>query len=258
MSEREKKISLFADALNVAVTDQGDGPAYLVLHGGAGPASVAGLAERLGQHGRVVVPTLPGFNGEPRPDWFLGVNDVVLAYLALVERLNLTKVVVVGNSFGGWIAAEMALRHSPSISGIALLNPVGIDTGSPDKAIVDPMKVAPADRIGLSFHDPKKSSFGVLTPAHLAVMAVNQQTLRLYGGEILHDPQLWGRLKGISVPALVGWGQSDKIVDVDYGRRWVQGIPGARFHAIPEAGHFPQIEQPDEVLRLLKEFRAGV
>jgi len=258
MSDQEKKIPFFAETLSLSVTEMGRGQHYLVLHGGAGPASVAALAERLSQKGRVVVPILPGFSGRSRPDWFRRVDDVVTAYLALIERLDLSKVVVVGNSFGGWVAAEMALRHSKRVAGIVLLNAVGIDTGSADKVIADPMKVPPEERTALSFHDPRKS-FGNPSPEQLAVMAENQKTLRVFAGEpFMHDPSLLGRLKGFSVPTLVAWGESDRIVDVDYGRRWTAGIPGARFHLVPEAGHFPQIEQKEAIARLVEEFAAGL
>jgi len=118
---------------------------------------------------------------------------------------------------------------------------------------VDPMAVEPARRVELSFHDPQK--FAVIpTGPQLAVMAANQQTLRVYAGQpaFMHDPGLRSRLSGISVPTLVGWGESDRIVDADYGRRFAQSIPGARFETISEAGHFPQIERLDEVLRLIR------
>ena len=258
MSDREKRISLLAESLPLAVADAGDGQTYLVLHGGAGPGSMMGLAQQLAQHGRAVVPTCPGFNAEPRPEWFATVGDLALAFLALLERRNLSKVVLVGNSFGGWIAAEMALRHSPRIAGVVLLNGVGIDTGSPEKKIVDPSTVPPAERSALSFHDPSKG-FPPPSPDQLAVIVENQKTMRLYaGGPALFDPNLRARLGGISVPVLVAWGTSDRIVDADHGRLWAQSIPGARFHAIAEAGHFPHLEQPERVLGLIEDFGAGL
>ena len=143
MADQKNTVALFSETLSVAFTDQGKGRPYLVLHGGAGPASMAGLAAALSKTSRVIVPTHPGFNGEPRPDWFTRIDDLALAYLALIERLDLSSAVLVGNSLGGWISAVMALHRSPRIAGIVVLDAVGIDTGSPDKKIVDPMSVAP-------------------------------------------------------------------------------------------------------------------
>src|SRR5262245_23827510 len=107
-ASQKQNIDLLSETLRLALTSQGKGSAFLILHGGAGPASVAGLANALAQEAQTIVPTHPGFNGEPRPDWFRRIDDLVLAYLALIEHLNLANVVVVGNSVGGWIAAEMA------------------------------------------------------------------------------------------------------------------------------------------------------
>jgi pimeloyl-ACP methyl ester carboxylesterase len=253
MSDQKKEVALFAGALSVSLTDRGEGRGFLVLHGGAGPASAFGLAEALSKSGRVVAPTHPGFAGEPRPDWFSSIDDLAIAYLALIDNLNLSDVIVVGNSVGGWIAAEMAVRRSPRIVGIVLLNAVGIDTGSPDKKIADPMAVPPADRAALSFHDPKRFAM-MPTGPQLAVMAENQRTLRVYAGDRMIDPNLRARLAQISIPAMVLWGESDRIVDADYGRRWAESIPGARFELVGEAGHFPQIERLDEVLRLIGDF----
>jgi pimeloyl-ACP methyl ester carboxylesterase len=53
---------------------------------------------------------------------------------------------------------------------------------------------------------------------------------------------------------LVAWGASDRIVEADYGRLFARSIPGARFELVSEAGHFPHIERPHEVMRLIGDF----
>lgn len=253
------RVTLFSQTLPLAFSDEGAGQTFLLLHGGAGPASMAGLGAILSQGARVVTPTHPGFNGEPRPDWFTRIDDLVLAYLALIEQLQLSNVVVVGNSVGGWIAAEMALHKSPQVAGIVLLNAVGIDGGSPERAIVDPMALAPAERAAHSFHDPARFALAPSSPEAVKVMASNQATLRVYAGEpFMHHPTLRSRLAQMSVPALVAWGESDRIANVGYGQLYAESIPGARFERVAEAGHFPQIERPDEVVRLVRGFAGGL
>ena len=101
----------FTDGLTVRVDEQGSGRPILVLHGAGGPQSVSGFVEALAEHAHVLVPTHPGFHGEPRPEWFTGIDDLALAYLDLLERLDLQDVIVIGFSFGGWIAAELAVRN---------------------------------------------------------------------------------------------------------------------------------------------------
>ena len=91
-------------------------------------------------------------------------------------------------------------------------------------------------------------------------MLKNQETLRVYAARdaYMFDPGLRARLAGVTVPALVAWGESDKIVDVGYGRRFAASIPGARFAPVPEAGHFPQIEQLDKTIGLIGDFVPAV
>lgn len=257
MGASRRVVELFSETLQLALTDQGEGRAFLLLHGGAGPGSMAGLGEALTKHGRVLVPTHPGFNGEPRPERFARIEDLVLAYLALIEQLQLRDVVVVGNSVGGWIAAEMALRQSPRLAGIVLLNAVGIDPADAGRVIVDPTKLPPAERVTLSFHAPERFAVTPSGPEAAAAMAQNQRTLRIYGGELFtHEPTLRSRLAQLSLPALVAWGESDRIADVEYGQFYARSIPGARFERISQAGHFPQIEQREEVERLIGDFTA--
>jgi pimeloyl-ACP methyl ester carboxylesterase len=258
MNTNKRQVRLFSETLRLSITEQGEGRPFLLLHGGAGPGAMMGLAGALAKNARVVVTTYPGFDGEPRPDRFARIEDLVLAHLALIERLDLKNVVVAGNSVGGWIAAEMALRKSPRIAGIVLINAVGIDTGSPERAIVDPMKVPVPELLKMSFHDPAKFAVAPASPEAAAIRAQNQRTLRVYSGEGLHDPGLRARLAEVSTPSLVVWGESDRIVDVDYGRLLAKSIPGSRFELVREAGHMPQIERLEETSRLVADFAAGL
>ena len=255
MAVPHRTVDLFADTLHLSFADAGAGRSFLLLHGGAGPASMYGLAESLSTKARTITPTHPGFNGTPRPERFDRIDDLVLAYLLLIERLDLRDVVLVGNSVGGWIAAEMALRLSPRLAGAVLINSVGIDAGKPDLSIVDPTAVPPAERAALAFHDPQKFAVSPSTPEAATAMLDNHKALRIYAGEpFMHEPTLRSRLAEMRVPALVAWGISDRIVDTSYGRLLAGSIPGARFEPIEQAGHFPQIERLDEVVRLVRDF----
>ena len=257
MALTNRHIELFAETLSLAISDDGQGRAFLLLHGGAGPASMAGLAAALSQSARVVVPTLPGFNGEPRHERFTRIDDLATAFLALIERLDLTDVVVVGSSAGGWIAAEMALRQSSRIAGIVLMNAAGIDADPAQRPIADPTAMAPAERSALAFHNPQRFAIAPPSPEAAAMLGRNQQALRVYAGQpFMHDPTLRSRLAEMTTPTLLIWGESDKIIDMDYGHRFANSIPGARFEPVSEAGHFPQIERLDEVLRLIGGFTA--
>src|SRR5580704_7793391 len=117
-----------AGPLDVTADDRGEGRPFLLLHGGGGPQTVAGFAELLATKGpaRVVTPVHPGFGGTPRPDGLASIAGLAALYHELLDQLGLQDVTVIGNSIGGWIAAELALLGSPRISGIVLLDAVGI------------------------------------------------------------------------------------------------------------------------------------
>lgn len=250
-----RSAKLFGETLDVSVAEYGNGRPFLLLHGGAGPGSLLSLAGGLSKNARAVVPTHPGFDGRPRPEWFSSIEHLVLAYLGLLDSLDLRRVIVVGNSVGGWIAAEMAMRNSPRISGMVLLNSVGVEPRPTDNPIVDPSSLPPQETLKLSFYNPAKFAAAPQNPDAAKIRAENMRTLRVYGSEhFSYDPKLRSRLATTSCPTLVLWGESDRIADKEYGRGFANSIPGAHFELIPEAGHLPQIERPDEVLRLINEF----
>jgi len=249
------------NGLEVTIDELGNtaaspGAGVLLLHGGAGPRSVAGLAAALSEHAYVVTPVHPGFEGTPRVAWLDSAADLADAYLDLLEELGLDEVMVIGNSIGGWIAAEMALRDiGGRVRSMVLLNANGI---RPDNAAqVTDIRGLPPQAIGrLSFHNPAlRPDPAAMTEEQRAAMAANQQALALYAGaDFMFAPKLRRRLHRVTVPVLVVWGMEDGIVSADYGRAYAAAFANGRFQAVAGAGHFPQIEQPGAVLGAIGDF----
>ncbi|MBO0843425.1 MAG: alpha/beta hydrolase, partial [Nocardioides sp.] len=240
-------ITTSAGEIPTTVTERGSGRSVLLLHGGAGPASVAGFADLLAERTgvRVITPTHPGFAGTPRPEALSTISGLAELYAHLLDALDLDEVTVVGNSIGGWIAAELALRHSPRVQGIALVDAVGIAV--PEHPVVDFFALTPAQVAEHSYHDPSEAVVpdpATLPPAARRVALGNRDALAVYGGPMT-DTGLLARLPSIDVPALVIWGEADQIADVDYGRTYATAIPGARFVLLERSGHVPQIETPE-------------
>jgi pimeloyl-ACP methyl ester carboxylesterase len=245
--------------VQVSVTDRGAGRAFLLLHGGAGPQSVTGFADQLAQtrDARVLVPTHPGFSGTPRPERLRTIRRLAAVYVQLLDELGLRDVTVVGNSIGGWIAAEMALLGSPRVSGAIIVNGVGIEV--PGHPVADFFNLTFPQVVKLSYHDPDRVAVdpAALPPAARAEMAANRAALAVYAGEpSMADPGLRARLADITVPTLVLWGEADRIADPDYGRAYAAAIPSARFHLLPATGHLPQIETPALLINELWNFAA--
>jgi len=238
--------------VELTLEEQGDEQPFLLLHGGAGPQSMARFAQLLAERGRnrVLTPTHPGFGGTPRPDALHSVGGLAHLYSALLDDLGLEDVTVIGNSVGGWIAAELALLGTARVSGMVLLDAVGIAVdGHP---VADVAGLAVPEIQAMSFHDP--TPFRV-DPANIpdtqkAIMAANGAALAVYAGSpAMADPTLLGRLGGIAIPTLVLWGESDRIVEPAYGKAYADAIHWARFEVLGATGHMPQMETPDLVLQ---------
>src|SRR6266542_2588828 len=220
--------------VEITVTEQGQGHPVLVLHGGGGPQTVSGFAELLATQrpARVITPTHSGFGGTPRVGSLAGVPDLAALYVALLADLRLQDVTVIGNSIGGWIAAEMALADTRRISSFVLVDAVGIVV--PGHPIADFFSLSPRQVAELSYHDPDR--FGIdpsrLSPEALRVMTGNRAALSVYAGTSMGDAGLSARLAAVRRPTLVVWGDSDRVADAGYGRAFADAIPGAQFQLL--------------------------
>ncbi|MBP2471605.1 pimeloyl-ACP methyl ester carboxylesterase [Crossiella equi] len=246
--------SINLPGLTVAVDDRGEGGAVLLLHGGGGPGSVTALQDALVGQARVLRPVHPGFDGQPRPDGVDTIADLASAYLDLLDELDLTDVLVVGNSIGGWIASEMAVRDNHRrVRGLVLLNAVGIPPEF-EGQVVHAGDLELGDYLDLLWHDPANGpDLTALSPADLATLASNVDTLNLYAGQpYMHDPKLPARLHRVGVPVLVAWGEADRAIPADYGRAYAGLFPDATFELVPGAGHLPQVEATARVAELVR------
>jgi pimeloyl-ACP methyl ester carboxylesterase/quercetin dioxygenase-like cupin family protein len=247
----------------VAYTESGTGQPVLLLHGGAGPFSVTGFATLLSAADyRVIVPVHPGFDGTPRPHELTTIAGLAAVYASLLRELDLTNVCVIGNSIGGWVAAELALAESAAadcrVSSVVLVDAAGLRV---DGAAVPDFFALTLDQIvELSYFNPDAFRINPATlPAErAAAMTANRTALLEYAGTSMADPSLRERLAAIAIPALVVWGAADRMIPVDHGRAYADGIPGAHLQVINQAGHLPQLETPDELLAAVREFTATI
>ncbi|RDI68476.1 alpha/beta fold hydrolase [Nocardia pseudobrasiliensis] len=234
-----------AGDLEITVADRDRTRPFLLLHGGGGVPTMAGFADLLAErtHSRVLLPTHPGFSGTPKATGLTDVAALARAYVALLDRLDLADVTVIGNSFGGWLAAEIALQASPRVSGAVIIDGIGIEVeGHP---LTDVRGMSIEEIRALSWHDPSKAP---VPPGGGAGPSPDVQALIGYTGPTMTDPTLAARLADIHVPVHVLWGESDRMVGPGYGKAYAAAIPGAVFTLLPRTGHLPQVETPEELL----------
>jgi pimeloyl-ACP methyl ester carboxylesterase len=244
-------------------TEQGSGQPVLLLHGGAGAFSVAGFAELLSSSGpaRVITPVHPGFDGTPRPDQLASIASLAAIYGQLMRDLGLSDVCVIGNSIGGWIAAELALAESTAldrrVTSAVLVDAAGLQIDS--APIADFFSLTLDQVFDLSYFDPAAFRIdpAALTPERAATQAANRSALQVYAGTAMTDPTLLGRLPGVRIPVLAVWGAADRMVPPDHGKAYAEAIPGGQFRLITDAGHLPQLETPAELLAVVREFAAA-
>ena len=247
--------------VEVELTERGKGRPILFLHPGHPAGRVdpsARVIELLAQDARVIAPTHPGFGAGQAPRHLTTIDDLAYLYLDLMETLNLRNCVVVGASLGGWIAAEMAVKTTERMSHLVLADSVGIKAGDREaRDIADIYAMTDRQLAEIVYADPARMmpNTKALPESELMLMARSREATGRYAWTpYMHNPKLKQRLHRVRIPALVLWGEADRVVTPDYGRAFAAALPDARFATIEGAGHFPHLEQPDAFAAQILEF----
>jgi pimeloyl-ACP methyl ester carboxylesterase len=245
------------------VARSGAGAPLLVLHHEIGTPERLPFYDALARHFTVLVPSHPGYDRSPRPDWMRSVRDVAVAYQWLLAEYALTRepgaVSVVGLGFGGWIAAEMATMAPRALRRLVLVGAMGL---KPERGVIaDQALLSYIDYARLGFADRSAfdAVFGADPPtATLEQWDLNREmTFRIAWKPYMYSPTLPHLLGGIATPTLVVWGREDRIVPVECGERYAKALPRARLEVVEGAGHFAEMEKPDELARLVTGFMTG-
>ena len=253
----EGAITRTVAGITLEVLHRGAGRPILFLHGPDPLPPEAPVLEHLAALGSVVAPSHPGFGASPRPDGFETMYDLMQVYAALLDDLR-DPTVVIGCSFGGWIAAELAVACPHRIARLVLVDALGIRISADpmQRDIMDFFNTHPQEVKRRSWHDPACApDYDAMSDAALIRHARNRDALCLYGWDPhMYNPRLHAWLHRIQLPTQVVWGESDQVVTPAYGRAWAGGIPGARFALIAAAGHHPELEQPTAFAGCVADF----
>jgi pimeloyl-ACP methyl ester carboxylesterase len=242
----------------------GTGEPLLFLHAAGGAGAWLEFHGLLADAGfEVLAPDHPGFAKSDDFPLVEAMDDLVYHYLDLLDALGLERVHVVGASFGGWIAAELAVAASHRLRSVALLSAAGLRL--PDHPVPDLFLMPPARLMETLFHDPPPAPEGAAAAPDIdAVLAAYRDSTalaRFAWAPYLSNPKLERRLHRVSAPALVVAPSDDRLIPVAHARRYADLIPGARFAEVPDSGHAMYFERPaefaDAVTSFLHSSRSG-
>jgi pimeloyl-ACP methyl ester carboxylesterase len=258
--------------------DAGRGPAVILLHGlGATCASMLPTLAELSHDHRVLAVDLPGFGESDKP---IRAYDPAFYGTWLVDFLDaagVERAVLVGNSMGGRIAIEAALRAPERVERIALFAPslafkrfreatplvrllaaelAAMPIRVPRPLVLASLRMmfARPERLSDAWYDAAADEFARVFATPRGRIAFFSAARQIYLEEAHGEAGFWERLPALSRPALFLWGDQDQLVPCRFAPHVERALPAARSIVLDDCGHVPQFEQPGRTHRLVREF----
>ncbi|WP_435591760.1 alpha/beta fold hydrolase [Nocardia sp. bgisy118] len=264
---------------SIAVTEVGAGPALVMLHGGGpGASGVSNYHQNLpalAQRFRVILPDQPGFGDSYRPtevdlDRHSITEIAVTALFEALDRLEVRRFHLLGNSLGGAAAIAMAQTQPDRISGLVLMAPGGgwLPFGpTPTEGQKEMFRYynggGPSEKKMAAFirtmvFDHKQFGQDVVKARYEA--SLEQSHIDFYhrynaafGKRHGMDP-LWRDLHKITAPTLLLWGRDDRTITLDGAQIMLRNIRDVQMHIFGSCGHWVQLERAREFERLVGDF----
>ncbi len=241
--------------LKLHVSRAGSGPPVLVLHHDIGTVGRLPFYDALAEKHDVVIPHHPGWGKSERPQWMRHPRDISAIYSWLLADLGVAGVSLLGLGFGGWIAAEMVSQSPQAYRKLVLVGAMGIKP--PEGEIADQAIVSYIDYPRSGFHDQAAfaATYGDVTTDQLEAWDIaREMSFRTAWKPYMYSQTLPHLLGGVRCPALIIWGDDDRIVPLSAGHAYARALPGATLTTIPACGHFAEMEKPEAVARLATDF----
>jgi pimeloyl-ACP methyl ester carboxylesterase len=251
----ERTVAVWQDRIKLRVLSGGSGPALVFFHGPWG-LTWDPFLDALARDFTVHAPEHPGTTpGAPDDIYQLdGLWDLVLCYDELLDALGIEQAVLVGHSFGGMVACEVAAAAARRARRLVLIDPIGLwRDGDP---VANWAMLDPAEMRRRIFHDPDcdaaKRLFDEAPAARLRLTWAMGTTGKFIWP--IPDKGLKKRIHRVKAPALLVWGKHDQLVPPVYADEFARRLPGVRRELVDGAAHAPNFEQPEAVARLVREF----
>jgi pimeloyl-ACP methyl ester carboxylesterase len=272
-------MSLTTRELNVSggkvmVAEAGRGRPLLYLHGFADihAASVGWLPfhEKLAESFRVIAPAHPACAGSDESEEVDDINDIHFHYLEVLDALGLDKVDIVGTCIGGWIAAELAVRNPDRVGRLVLIGASGLfvpgqPTGDLFWEIQAQNGVEYNGLRNLMFANERSPAGTKLFPdgrsdieQGLSIFKAMRFASRVgFKPPYFYNRKLRSRLGRFNGPALLLWGEADRMVPRAHALAYQAGLGGnTRLKIMAASGHSPHVEQPVETVAQIRGFLA--
>lgn len=247
-----------------------EAPVVILLHGlGSSLHTFDGWAEALATNHRVIRLDLPGAGlSGPDPQGLYTDDRAIALLLALLDRLQVNRATLAGNSIGGRLAWRFAATHPDRVERMVLIAPdgyasPGFDYGVPPRvpAMLDLMRFflpewALRPNIAAAYGNPDALSEAVMARYHDLLLAPGNRKAMLdrMRQTVLVEPG--PLLRGIKVPVLLLWGERDAMIPVANAQDYLAELPDARLVVLPGLGHVPQEEAPAASVRPVLKFLA--
>ena len=237
----------------------GSGAPLWIVHHDIGNPGWLPFYEKLAERCAVTVADLPGYGKSARPDWMRTVRDQAVMTGFIMDHVLEEPGTLLGLGFGGWIAAELATMRPAALRKLVLVNPAGLKPR--EGLIFDQFLVNHWEYILQGFRDNAKAEalWGAEPEVDQLVEwdFAREMTTRIAWKPYMFNQELPHLLSEMRVPTLVVTGADDAVVPPLCGQQYVEALPDARLETVAEAGHFVEIEQPDQLAALVGEFIAA-
>jgi len=260
---RDEVVEVCEGRLQLHVKVAGDGPPVVFFHPLSG-LEWQPLLDRLAEGHTVYAPEHPGTSpGDPQAIREVHTFwELLLAYEEALRALGLERPAVVGMSFGGMVAADLAASFPDALSRLVLLSPIGLWRDDAPIPLVEMITGPPEDLPTYLFKRPESDAARALmalpedpdqVPTAIAQGAWNVGCTTKFAWPIA-DHGLARRLHRIGVPTLVLWGRDDALVPSVYAEEFGTRIKGSRVEVLDDCGHALQGDQPELTVNLITEF----
>jgi pimeloyl-ACP methyl ester carboxylesterase len=244
-----------------AVLVRGAGSPLVFLHGPFG-REWTGFLDDLSESHRVYAPSHPGADEPDDLRHLDGLWDLMLYYDDLFDSLGLEQVDLVGHSFGGMVAAELAATFPDRVGKLVLIDALGL--WRDDAPVGDHVMTSPAKQLGLLYADPTRPEIAARLALPEDAARRNAAIVHQFSALASTSHFIWPiperglakRLRRVKAKTLVVWGRADTLAPPVYAEEFAARIAGAEVRMIDSAGHVPQVEQREAVSRAVLEFLA--